>query len=90
MLYYLIKAKGQLPADIGLRFEGVTATEEEEGNTVICAAIADQSALYGILAWLRDLNLHLLSIQCLETGFGKGGNSEDEKHLSQKPRHFPT
>lgn len=60
MLCYRIEAKGWLAADIGLRFEGVTATEER-GNTVICAPVADQSALHGILAWLRDLNLDLLS-----------------------------
>jgi hypothetical protein len=79
--YYRIKARGQLPADIGLRFEGLTVVEED-GDTLICASVADQSALYGILAWLRDLNLDLLSVQFLETGFEKGGNSEGERHPS--------
>ena len=87
MLYYRIKARGRLPADIGLRFEGATATEEE-GNTVICAAVVDQSALHGVLSWLRDLDLDLVSVQCLETGFEKGGNREGETHPSQEPRHF--
>jgi hypothetical protein len=57
--YYRIKVKGRLPADISLRFERLTAVEEEDGDTVIRASVADQSALYGVLAWLRDLNLEL-------------------------------
>lgn len=40
-----------------------TAVRYEDGITIITAVCADQSALYGILNWLRDLGIPLISVQ---------------------------
>jgi len=44
----------------------VTATED--GQTVICGPVADQAALNGLLARLRDLALPLLSVNRKQEG----------------------
>jgi hypothetical protein len=66
--HYRIEIRGQLPADIRLRFEGWAAADVEGGNTLIAGQAVDQSALHGILDWLRDLNLPLLSVNQVEPG----------------------
>ena len=44
------------------RFEGLTITLEEGGNTLLTGPVADQAALYGLLRKVRDLGLPLLSV----------------------------
>ena len=59
---YEIRIKGYLDARWKDRFEGMTITLEEEGNTLLSGAVADQSALHGLLKKVRDLGLSLLSV----------------------------
>lgn len=51
-----------------LWFDGMTVTVDENGDTVLHGPVADQSALYGLLARLRDLALPLLSVNRIELG----------------------
>jgi hypothetical protein len=44
-------------------FEGLHIERAENDSTCISGAIADQSALHGLLERIRDLNLHLVSVQ---------------------------
>jgi len=44
-------------------FEGLCFEKIENNSTCLSGAIADQSALYGLLERIRDLNLHLVSVQ---------------------------
>jgi hypothetical protein len=44
-------------------FNGMQITNEPGGVTVITGVVADQAALHGLLAKVRDLGLSLLSIQ---------------------------
>lgn len=44
-------------------FEGMEVTLTRDGNTVITGLVADQSALHGLLAKVRDLGLVLISLQ---------------------------
>jgi hypothetical protein len=39
-----------------------------QGETILKGAVADQSALYGLVAKLRDLGLPLLSVRVLGIG----------------------
>jgi hypothetical protein len=41
-------------------FEGLTITHTDQDETVITGSVADQAALYGLLAKVRDLGLPLL------------------------------
>ena len=47
-------------------FDGVQIINEPGGVTVITGAVADQRALLGPLARVRDLGLPLLSVQRIE------------------------
>jgi hypothetical protein len=46
-------------------FEGLTVASDEAGQTVIAGPVADQAALHGLLAKIRDLGLPLLSVRHL-------------------------
>ena len=47
-------------------FDGMQITNEPDGVTVITGVVADQRALHGLLAKVRDLGLPLLSVQRIE------------------------
>lgn len=48
-------------------FEGVTISQDADGNTLLIATVLDQAALYGLLRKVRDLNLQLISVTRVET-----------------------
>ncbi len=58
-----IHIRGQIDEDWAEWFEGLEVHTREEGTTILQGEVADQSALYGILAKLRDLGLELLSVE---------------------------
>ena len=57
-----IRVKGQIDAHWSGWFEDLTITHTEEDETVLTGSVADQAALYGLLAKLRDLGLPLISV----------------------------
>jgi hypothetical protein len=65
---YQIRIKGQLGAQWGAWFGGMTITQATNGETLITGLVADQAALYGLLRKVRDLGLPLLSVSCREPG----------------------
>ena len=60
--YYEILVQGQLDHHWSAWFEGLAVTPLESGETLIAGAVQDQAALHGILAKIRDLDLHLLAV----------------------------
>ena len=65
-MIYHICLKGKIDPD-WLRWWGTVAvqTTEQEDGTVITTIVAnciDQPALFGILDWIRDLNITLVSV----------------------------
>ena len=63
---YRIKVKGTLDSKWADWFDGLSITPVEQGETLLVGPIADQAALHGILAKIRDLGLTLLSVQIEE------------------------
>jgi hypothetical protein len=57
-----IRVKGQIDERWSEWLDGLTITHTTEGETVLNGSVLDQSALYGLLARLRDLGLPLLSV----------------------------
>jgi hypothetical protein len=57
-----IRVKGQIDERWSEWLDGLTITHTEEGDTVLTGSILDQSALYGLIAKLRDLGLPLLAV----------------------------
>ena len=60
--FYEILVRGQLDSHWSTWFEGLTLTALENGETLIAGPVQDQAALHGILAKIRDLDLHLLAV----------------------------
>lgn len=46
---------------------GLTAASVGDEETVLSGELVDQAALHGVLAWIRDHNLTLLSVQLVES-----------------------
>jgi hypothetical protein len=66
MLRTEIQVKGRIDEHWSDWFEGLTVTHTDHDETVLTGLVVDQSALYGLLAKLRDLGLPLLSVNCTE------------------------
>lgn len=66
--FYEIRLKGHLDARWGDRFEGMTITLEENGDTLLSGPVADQSALHGLLKKVRDLGMPLASVIQIQNG----------------------
>lgn len=68
MEHYEIVVKGHLDNRWTRRFEGLAITLLPGGETVLAGPLADQAALHGVLAIIRDLGLPLLSVRCKSSG----------------------
>ena len=62
MLRVEIRVQGCIDEAWSSWFEGLTLCQEED-QTVLVGDVADQAALYGLLAKLRDLGLPLISVR---------------------------
>jgi hypothetical protein len=66
MLRAEIRVKGQIDAQWSDWFEEFTITHTDQGETVLAGDVADQAALYGLIAKLRDLGLPLVAVDSTE------------------------
>jgi hypothetical protein len=62
-----IRIEGHLDHSWVSWLDGLTLTHTEEGETVLTGWVKDQTALYGLIAKLRDLGVILISINIEET-----------------------
>lgn len=60
---YEIRIENGLDQHWSTWFDGMQITNEPGGVTVIAGEVADQAALHGMLAKVRDLGLQLISVQ---------------------------
>ena len=65
---YEIRVRGHLDARWASKFEGLTITLEDDGDTLLTGPVIDQAALHGLLKKVRDLGLPLISVSPLEHG----------------------
>jgi hypothetical protein len=59
---YQITVKGHLDSQWSAWFDNMMISHEANGEAVLRGSLADQSALYGVLAKVRDLGLPLLAV----------------------------
>jgi hypothetical protein len=64
---YEIRVADVLDSRWAAWFDGLQISGQGE-ETVICGLLADQPALHGLLAKVRDLGLCLISVRRLDTG----------------------
>jgi hypothetical protein len=67
MTMYTIRVKGHLDQSWSAWFDGMTITNEANGDTVISGPVADQAALHSLLVKVHNLNLTLISVLRIET-----------------------
>ena len=60
--WYEIRLDGHLDERWTAWFDGMSVEPEPGGVTVLRGAVADQAALHGLLARLRDLGVPLISV----------------------------
>ncbi len=60
---YEVCIEGHLSPTWSDWFDGMTLTNLEDGQSLLCGRVRDQAALHGILARIRDLNLKLLLVR---------------------------
>ena len=60
---YIIRIKNHLDSHWERWFEGMTITHAEDGVTILSGEVVDQSALFGLLERIHNLNLFLISFQ---------------------------
>ena len=61
--HYELRVRGVLDRHWSGWFEDLEVSSDEPGQTLIAGPVADQAALHGLLARIRDLGLPLLSVQ---------------------------
>lgn len=62
-LHYQITVKEYLEDSWSASFDSLTITHTPNGSTTLAGAVRDQTALYGLIAKIRDLGLTLVSIE---------------------------
>jgi hypothetical protein len=63
---YQIRVQGELDSKWADWFDGLAITLQASNETLLTGPVADQCALHGLLAKIRDLGLPLLSIERME------------------------
>ena len=59
---YTIRLEGHLDARWSEWLDGMNITPLENGETLLSGPLTDQTALHGLLAKIRDMNLKLVAI----------------------------
>jgi len=64
---YHIRIKGHLGRQWTGWFDGLIITLEDNGDTLLTGPVVDQAALHGLLNWVRNLGIPLLSVNQFQT-----------------------
>ncbi len=67
MVVYEIRVKGHLDQRWSAWFDGMTLTNEANGDTTLSGPVVDQAALHSLLIKVHTLNLTLISVTRMET-----------------------
>ena len=73
--FYRIRVQGILDSKWSDWFDGLDIAPQAGGETLLRGPVADQAALHGLLAKIRDLGLPLLSVEQVRP---PGGRAEPE------------
>ena len=79
--YYEIRVEGHLTGRWSDWFEALAVHAEPNGETILSGRLADQAALFGVLAKIHNLNLVLISVKRMPPGHADsletGGKSQE-------------
>lgn len=60
---YRFRVRGRLDDRWSICLEGLAITRQDDGTTELVGQLADQAALHGVIARIRDLGLPLLAVE---------------------------
>ena len=63
---YRIRVRGKLDSSRSEWFEGWAIIPEDDGTTLLTGWATDQSELHGVLIKIHNLNLPIVSVNCVE------------------------
>jgi len=63
---YELRVEGHLDEHWSAWFGGMTLSHEDDGTTTLRGLVADQAALHGLLAKVRDLGTTLISVEVID------------------------
>jgi hypothetical protein len=66
-MHVSIRIQGHLDPSWQEWLEGLEIVHEEAGTSLLCGVLADQAALYGVLAKIDHLSVTLLSLERSES-----------------------
>jgi hypothetical protein len=64
--FYQIRVKGHLDEILVDWFDGLTISNQEDGEAVLSGRLTDQAALQGVLKRISNLGLVLISVNAVE------------------------
>lgn len=64
---YEIRLRGHLDMRWATQLDAATLVHLSDGTTLLTVAVADQSALHGLLQRVRDFSLVLISVACMDS-----------------------
>lgn len=67
-MMYQIRIKEHLGRQWTEWFEGMSITQEDNGDTMLTGPVVDQASLHGLLKIVRDLGMTLVSVNSVESG----------------------
>jgi hypothetical protein len=76
---YGIRIKGHLDTRWSDWFDKLSFTHASDGTTIIHGLVADQAALHGLLAKVRDLGLPLVAVTQCQPNRASGVDVPDDK-----------
>ena len=78
MIRYEIRVKGHLDQRWSEWFDGMTITNEQNGDAIISGPMVDQAALHSLLVKVFNLNLPLIAVSRVELDTIRCGGSGKE------------
>lgn len=77
MAIYVIRVKGNLAQHWSSWFAGMAIVNETNGEAILTGSLADQAALHGVLAKVRDLGLPLLAVTTVVSDIAETEERQD-------------
>jgi hypothetical protein len=78
MAQYEIRLKGQLDESWADWFGGLGIIHQDNGETLLIGALADQAALYGLLNRINTLGIQLISVNLVKNAQMTGMEDVDD------------
>ncbi len=64
-VHYELRVEGHLDEHWSTWFDGMALIREDDATTTLRGLVADQAALHGLLAKVRDLGITLISVEVI-------------------------